>query len=773
LADIFVSYASSDLERVTPLVVGLEKAGFSVWWDQSLRGGSMFTKEIEVELESADLVLAVWTEASLDSRWVADEAEHALRSHKLIPIILDDIEPPIGFRQVQCIDFSKWQGDIGSDAFKTLLRSASAIADSDGPMSGTTEAEQQSSNTISIAGMSSRRRVLILAASIFIGVIGAIVLAQYFQPSAEAPSSTQLATTDARASIAVLPFANMSGDPDQEYFSDGISEELLNVLAKAKDLRVAARTSSFSFKGKDRDIREIGSQLNVDTVLEGSLRKSGTKLRITAQLIDVATGYHMWSETFDREITDIFTIQDEIARSITSAMSPHLIGLEETTEPKYQPNLDAYDYYLAGRRLYVQRTPASLGQAIELFDKAIVSDPLFAAAYAHKALAIEMSIEYRGLPLAEAEPQVISLTNKALELDPDLALAFAVRGNLYWTKRDYRRAFIELERAASLDPNLVEAHLWLAMSLNVFSRLKDGWSKIEQAYELDPLHPSVSYSYAKFLRRLGRYKDAHAVLDKRDIIHTAPNLREMTRRERLYLSFVQGEIAEANRQYKELSEVSSKELGNLALYRPHTYLSLRAPNDPMASTTNEGMAWLQFIQGNSSQARSFFDAIPQQELSEKPARSKLLLGAVLALEGNFEAAVEAFEQVPYERLSIYRAENCRTLYAWSLIEAGRHQEANRVLDDVMQQIESLKKDGAVWHLTAREESEVHLLRGDSEKAIDVLLQAYDQGMRIRAWKNVPIFKALREHPRFVTLFDRINKDFEAARIEVDLNESSN
>lgn len=248
LADIFVSYSSDDRARVEPLISRLEAVGYSVWWDHRLHGGSMFSEEIETELENAAFVVVAWSASSIKSRWVADEADAALQAGKLIPVRFDDVKPPLGFRQVQTIDFSDWNRNAGDAAFRTLTVALSHLRDGPAVSPGSTPSQQA--------------------------------------PPARTPF----------ASIAVLPFVNMSPDPDQEYFSDGISEELLNLLARVKEMRVIARTSSFALKGSDKQVTEIGEMLGVAYVLEGSVRKASDKVRITAQLIETGTGFHVWSE---------------------------------------------------------------------------------------------------------------------------------------------------------------------------------------------------------------------------------------------------------------------------------------------------------------------------------------------------------------------------------------------------------------------------------------------------------------------------------------------
>jgi len=242
------------------------------------------------------------------------------------------------------------------------------------------------------------------------------------------PSTDVDAAAEKPKSIAVLPFVNRSDDPQQEYFSDGISEELLNALTKIRGLRVAARTSSFAFKGKNQDITTIGEQLNVEAVLEGSVRKSGQRIRITAQLINVSDGYHLWSETYDRDLIDIFAIQDEISAAIVAALKVHLSGAESTPD-KRVIDLDAYNFYLLARHSLRRRTESSLQLAVKQYQQAISIEPTYAEAWAGKALATELLSKrnYGTIPDNEANRQAQTMLDMAFAIDP---LHQTIRHNL-------------------------------------------------------------------------------------------------------------------------------------------------------------------------------------------------------------------------------------------------------------------------------------------------------------------------------------------------------
>jgi TolB-like protein/Tfp pilus assembly protein PilF len=300
----------------------------------------------------------------------------------------------------------------------------------------------------------------------------------------------------AQASIAVLPFINMSADPENEFFADGITEEIINVLSQIERLRVAARTSSFFFKGKHADMRQIGEQLNVRTVLEGSIRRVEGRLRITAQLVDVADGYHLWSERYDRELKDVFAIQDEIARSVAERLKLSLEGdRAEQLVKAGTTNLEAYQLYLKGRALLYRRGIA-IPRAAECFSRAVQLDPDYALAWAGLADTYTTLGYYGVAPPETCMSQGIEAARRAATLDPSLAEAHTALAMAClmgtWNKEEAEREFL---RALELNPKYIQARAWYALFYLQFSRgrLTEGVAQAKLALESDPLS---SYAHA-------------------------------------------------------------------------------------------------------------------------------------------------------------------------------------------------------------------------------------------------------------------------------------
>ena len=311
--------------------------------------------------------------------------------------------------------------------------------------------------------------------------------------------------------LAVLPFVNMSADPENEYFSDGITEELLNALTKVDGLQVTSRTSAFAFKGRNTDIREIGTQLNVDRVLEGSVRKAGNHVRITVQLINAADGYHIWSENYDRDLTDIFEMQDEISSIIANKCRENLTTKEqeETLVKAPTHNLDAYTLFLKGLHFHNMITPKYTKKAIECFEQAITLEPNYANAYAMAAIGYAFLGATGQIQPNKAFQLVHTYSDKALQLDSSLAAGYVAKGSAYllydWK---WKQAYDSLLKAIELNPAATEAHQMLSFYYTITGRKKEAVDIMERALQVDPLSPRVIQLLAETYLNAGRPDDA-------------------------------------------------------------------------------------------------------------------------------------------------------------------------------------------------------------------------------------------------------------------------
>jgi eukaryotic-like serine/threonine-protein kinase len=346
--------------------------------------------------------------------------------------------------------------------------------------------------------------------------------AQRFQSIAEvkaALESISMKPMDRQPSIAVLPFANMGADKENEYFSDGLAEEIINLLAQIPGLKVTARTSAFAFKGKTEDIRKIAGALSVATILEGSVRRSGSRLRVTAQLINAQDGYHLWSQRYDRDMADLFDLQDEIAQSIASALR---VKLARTPAP-YKPSLPAYEALLKARYCFGTFRPDLLAHAKECYEQAIALDPKFAQAHC------EYGNYFWGLALAgvlpanQALPMIRSLAEKALELDPALPDGHAMSGIVaVYLEYDWREAERRFRLAMARDPVSVNVRLYYTWYLQLVGRPAEAVQQINLGLQADPLNLTLRQNRAVFLA--GAWRDEEAAEGFREVLELNPSM---------------------------------------------------------------------------------------------------------------------------------------------------------------------------------------------------------------------------------------------------------
>jgi adenylate cyclase len=433
VARVFLSYAREDTAAAKHLAAGIERAGHSVWWDHHIQGGSRFASEIDRELKNAEVVAVLWSKTSVESAWVQDEAAEGRDSGRLVPTIMHGVKPPLGFRQFQSIDFGNWDGGDEPEALSDLL---GAIAQ----MTGETEPR-------SAAGV-------------------------------QAAKSRQH-----RTSVCVLPFANMSGDPEQEYFSDGISEDIITDLSKISALSVVARNTAFTFKGKSVDVKDVAKALGVDHVLEGSVRKAGNRVRITAQLIDGKAGDHLWADRYDRDLTDIFAIQDEISKAIVEALKLKLMPEEKRAiETRGTDSADAYNLYLMARQQWIWGLWGNTRRdevIVRICTQAVTLDPDYAEALALMALA---QAELRYWHGRDDDP--MPAAERAMQLNPKLAEPRCVRVRFLEEQGRTDEADKELAEALKLNPESWDVNRAAARLMFSRDRIGDSTRYFEKAAQL-------------------------------------------------------------------------------------------------------------------------------------------------------------------------------------------------------------------------------------------------------------------------------------------------
>ncbi|MDH3435095.1 MAG: adenylyl cyclase, partial [Gammaproteobacteria bacterium] len=366
----------------------------------------------------------------------------------------------------------------------------------------------------SIVHQTGRKLNYIIIASLAAAVALLLIDRQY-DNAAEPAQESVAETSSAEKSIAVLPFVNMSSDTEQEFFSDGITEEILNSLASEKSLKVAGRTSSFAFKGRNDDLRRIGDALGVDHILEGSVRKAGAQVRITAQLIQVDNGFHLWSETYDRELTDVFAIQDEIANEILKQLKSQLLAEGAVVIEAKRTNPVVYDLYLRAKQRIYTRKGSEIDIAISELDKAIQLDPEYAPAFAQRGIATMLMSEqqYGAIPHNESNRRGKRFVDQALSLDENLAEGWAALG-LYYARTPAEAEFAidHLTKALSINPNLIDAANWLQTALQLVGDFKGSLEILVDIAERDPLYRPAFANAMMTFNAFGKQDEAEALL---------------------------------------------------------------------------------------------------------------------------------------------------------------------------------------------------------------------------------------------------------------------
>ena len=588
------------------------------------------------------------------------------------------------------------------------------------------------------------------------------------QSQVDAPSA-ETATAGTYDSIAVLPFQNMSSDPEQVYLSDGIAEELLNALAKLQNLRVAARTSSFAFRDQGPSITEIGNKLNVATVLEGSVRKSGNKLRITAQLIDAADGYHLWSETYDRELTDIFQIQDDITKAIVDALRVHLdTGEPPVVKASEATSLEAYEAYLRGKHHLRQSGEMAFRAALTSFREATEIDPSFAPAWAGRALTVmylRQTDFYGEIPREEARLLARNNIDRALELDPEVAEAYVAEGMLFADDYRYDEALQSFEKAVAINPNLAEGWTWRARILSRFGRIREAREDMLRALRLDPLDAGTAFFGANLAID---YYDPEFFDTVKNNSSQFPDVLLML--EGLRLTTVEPLTMETYAQINQIAE-SFGMMGDFWRARIDLW-ALKSINEEVLSRMSrhpgEFLMWVYMGTDHWDKALEMYEALPPErqqadinleELSEMQAAMGRYEEALDSLQKAHDGEVRVFGMVNPNmgRSNVNLALN----RAYCMQQLGRSGEAEEILSSVRRYINTLRDNADYGY--ALPEVKLLILQGDRGRALDLLETAVRR--RELDWQSRydPVVRTLGDETRFAALFEEGDRRIDSLR----------
>jgi adenylate cyclase len=733
LVDVFVSYARLDYERVAPLVAALEAEGWTVWWDPDISPGEEFDTLIAEALESARSVLVVWTPNSVGSRWVRGEARDAADRGVLVPVRFDQVKLPIDFRAVHTIDLDDWDEDPEGESFRRIRQVLAAKLASSPDSAHARPAARPPRPRAARAGPAMRRQMgMLLVAMLALG-IGALLMKAYGpqpgsvpaqMPGDGTPTPAVEMTVSADPSIAVMPFVDLSPERDNAYFSDGLSEALMDSLGRIPGLAVASRTSSFAFREAGQSVPEVARALQVASLLEGSVRKAGDQLKISARLLDGRSGRPLWSETFDATMQDIFSVQETISRKIADALKIQLMGSETLVAIPTRDEV-AYEDYLRGRdHLRRAGTAANLQRAISYFESALARDP-------------QMGVALAGICTARWEKYSLSrervLADEAIEAcmhayaqagsDSSVELMVAL-GSLYRGIGDTEHSLSLFQEALELSPNDAEVNSGLATTLRQMGRLEDAVRLQRRAIELDPAYWRYYSDLGAILVEQGEF-DPAAEQFRRAIRLNPDNPGPHNALGGVY--WLQGEFLQAGDAFRE---------------------SIRRDPGQMFAYSNAGTMYFytaEFAQAEEmflqaarlSPADDRFQGYVAEAIMMQPARDPAGAGQY------YENALELAQ----DRLNVNTADHAaRARIAGYLARLGREAEAREILE-ILWRTPDLSLEAI------REMGMACLFLGDLERAVEQMSAARAAGLPAWLLTADKRLEPLAEFPGFRALFD--------------------
>ena len=539
MSDVFVSYKAEDKRRVQPLVDALEGEGYSVWWDEQIGGGAQWRHTIEGELNSAKCVVVVWSKRSAGEfgTFVQDEATRAQQRHVYVPVLIDKVHLPLGFGETQALSLVGWHGNRSDPKYEAIL---AAVERNIG-------AKPRARNRPAAPAGIDRRAVIAGGAAATVAVAGVGGWALFKPGSANASAN----------SIAVLPFANLSGDPAQAYFSDGIAEELRSALGRLNGLKVVGRTSSEAVRNDDAET--AAKKLEVANILTGSVRQSPSTIRVSAQLVDGRSGLEKWSDSYDRSPGDAIKIQTDIAEHVASALSTTLGEAARTAiRVGGTANAAAQKLYLKAKaQAHADDSENAFRGVIGLLDSAIALDPKFADAYAMKARVLADLNGYYLTGSARFEPgfrQAAEVARQAISLAPDLAAGHMTLAYILLSLLDVGGAATEYERGHALAGGDVDDLLSYADFVDILGKQDSAIAIARQVQTRDPLNAAGYGNEAGALFKLARFDEAERAF--RRALQLAPNLT-------LARAFLAATLMDSGKQDEALAEYRKLPADNL------------------------------------------------------------------------------------------------------------------------------------------------------------------------------------------------------------------
>lgn len=735
MASIFLSYAREDAHQAQALAKCFERAGHSVWWDRHIHGGAEFSDEIETALRDANVIVVLWSAASVKSAWVRDEAAEGRDSGRLVPVQLDECAPPLGFRQLQAIPVTGWSGRGNPPNKQALLaavaaRSGKAVETPAGP------APSQKMRRPLIAGLAAIAVLLALAGSWWL-----------LASRSEAPTIPVLA---------VLPFSDLSPQGDKAYLAEGVAEAILSGLAKEPGIKVIGRSSAKQLQDAGGAASEMRRAMGITHVLEGSARSVGDQLRMSVRLIDAADGQQIWAEEYSRRLDNIFAVQDEIGRSVALKLRGSFGGVAAS-----QPitKADIYALYLAARSKMRDRRLSSLHEALRLAQRVVATDPRYAPGHAlYAELVMHLSADgYGAIPTGKAREIARRHAREAIRIAPNSAEGYAALG---LTAQD-ESSIEPLSTAIRLDPSRAEVRQWLGHSFDKLGRGAEALEQFEAAVDMDPLWTPGVMMLAYTLAASERYEESERVIAR---FERRGGSRAIAAKVRGDVASYRGDFADAAR-FTDLALKLDPEAPQATLSAGWHYFMLGLHDRASAATEKLPLYTRLLMSGEHKQLRrEVRSAGPAVWTEPDPDAAIWALAiardwdGIAALHDSNRAAVATLCDDPEQLASAIAL-------ASALTAKGRSGDSGRVLQCVRSVLERHGKGrvrsaylpaGGVdltW-------AEVHALEGRPDLAFPLLERAVSRGIRAdygQGLRTFEAFDALRNDPRYARIDSRLKQ----------------
>jgi len=769
MPDIFLSYSREDKATARHFATALERAGFSVWWDQTLRSGDAYDKVTETALREAKAVVVLWSRKSVDSRWVRAEATLADRNGTLLPAMIEACDRPVMFELTQAADLSHWKGNAHDSRWTAFLDDVRRFV----------SVRKDAARPAAALSMRSRWRsvwLFMYVAALFLVAAGAWLSStgrlEFLERSSAEPPS-----------IAVLPFDDMTSAGSDAPLAEGLAEEISNWLVHIPNLRVVARHSAFMFRGPDRDMRKVGQQLGATHLLEGSLRRGAGQLRVTVQLVSARDGYHLWSKSFNFPDGDPLRVEDAVSRAVAQSLN---VRLSPQTEGRWKARQaqapEAQGLWLEGQAEYRRQTPQHNLRALELYRRALELDPRFPLAYVSLAEATLNSVRLNGRELPAAAAQSAPLLERALALSPDLPEAIAVQGRLAMDQYRMDDALVLLQRALTLNPNDVDTQRRMGLLYGLQARPSLAMESFERAAELDPLDFLTHLNRCLSLQDLAQYTAAQAACARARQLDAS---NWWGANATAWLAFGTGDLAGAlawtNRAAQlapadvEMQDQRVRILLALQKYDEARAAIQRLPADaePMRSFLNATLA----AERNDAQSLgSIVDGIARRD--DLAPGEWLELASLQLTAADAQSALTSLQHArrsqSWQSAELVDPSYVRNGYSGAAIvaavelAAGDREAALRTLAPLDEMLDRMEGAGAAC-------SGLHLLRavslalhGDPGRSMASLERAYQQGWRLsQQARTEPLLESLKQREDFRALLARIDRQIRAIRVEPD------